>query len=74
MVVLVIILIFALTTYATGSELGSPSVVYDRLVEAAATHPVDGNTGGSYLTMSSKTGAEFFLINIIGTLNHGVCC
>ncbi|KXJ95676.1 Sodium:solute symporter family-domain-containing protein [Microdochium bolleyi] len=65
-VVLIIILIFALTAYATGSELGSPSVVYDKLVEAAAAHPIEGNAGGSYLTMTSKSGAEFFLINIIG--------
>ena len=34
-------MIFALTAYATGTELGSPSVVYDRLVSAAASHPVD---------------------------------
>ena len=67
-IILVIILIFALTAYATGSELGSPSVVYDRLVAAAAAHPVEGNAGGSYLTMQSKEGAIFFVINIAGNL------
>ncbi|KAH9987838.1 Sodium:solute symporter family-domain-containing protein [Xylariaceae sp. FL0662B] len=66
-VILVIILIFALTAYATPSGvLGSPSEVYDRLVRAAALHPVDGNAGGSYLTMRSREGIIFFVINIVG--------
>lgn len=65
-IILVIILIFALTAYATGSELGSPSVVYDRLMAASASHPVEGNAEGSYLTMRSKEGAIFFVINIVG--------
>ncbi|KAK2595219.1 urea active transporter [Conoideocrella luteorostrata] len=65
-IILVVILIFALTTYATGHELGSPSVVYERLVAAASTHPVDGNAEGSYLTMRSKDGIIFFVINIVG--------
>lgn len=66
-IILVIILIFALTAYATGSELGSPSVVYDRLMAASAAHPVEGNAEGSYLTMRSKEGAIFFVINIVGS-------
>lgn len=49
--ILVIIFVFAFTTYATSNVLGSPSVVYDLLVKAAERHPVDGNAGGSYLTM-----------------------
>lgn len=65
-IILVIILIFALTAYATGSELGSPSIVYDRLMAAAESHPVEGNAEGSYLTMRSKEGAIFFVINIVG--------
>jgi urea-proton symporter len=65
-IILVIILIFALTAYATGNELGSPSAVYDRLVAASAAHPVDGNAQGSYLTMQSREGAIFFVINIVG--------
>ncbi|CAG9948463.1 unnamed protein product [Clonostachys rosea f. rosea IK726] len=65
-VILVIILIFALSAYATGTELGSPSEVYHRLVEAASTHPVEGNAEGSYLTMRSKEGIIFFVINIVG--------
>jgi Na+/proline symporter len=63
---LIIILIFAFTTYATSSTLGSPGAVFDLLVKAATDHPVDGNAGGSYLTMKSTQGAIFFVINIVG--------
>ncbi|KAK9458739.1 uncharacterized protein V1516DRAFT_697433 [Lipomyces oligophaga] len=61
-VILVIILVFAFSTYATSSDLGSPGKVYDLLKEASASHPVSGNAEGSYLTMRSKEGAIFFAI------------
>ena len=64
--ILIIIFIFAFTAYTTNANLGSPGKVYDLLVEAANRHPVDGNAQGSYLTMRSKEGAIFFVINIIG--------
>lgn len=59
-------MIFAFTAYATGNALGSPGAVYDALVKAAERHPVAGNAGGSYLTMQSREGAIFFVINIVG--------
>lgn len=65
-IILIIIFVFAFSAYATNSDLGSPSKVYDLLVQAAKDHPVDGNAGGSYLTMQSKEGAVFFIINIVG--------
>lgn len=65
-VLFIIIITFAITTYATSDVLGSPSAVYDLLVEAAKAHPVDGNKDGSYLTMRSQGGAIFFVINIVG--------
>jgi len=65
-ILLVILLTFAFTTYATGDRLGSTKAVYERLQELSATAPVPGNAGGSYLTMRSKDGAIFFVINIIG--------
>ena len=65
-VILVIILVFAFSAYATNEIVGSPSKIYDLLVEAGKRHPVDGNAGGSYLTMRSKEGAIFFVINIVG--------
>ncbi|RAL68212.1 hypothetical protein DID88_008916 [Monilinia fructigena] len=63
---LIIILIFAFTTYATSDVLGSPKAVFDLLLKAATDHPVKGNAGGSYLTMKSSEGAIFFVINIVG--------
>ncbi|KAK4626216.1 putative urea active transporter 1 [Fulvia fulva] len=65
-VILVIIFLFAFTAYATNEILGSPGAVYDALVAAAERHPVEGNAGGSYLTMRSHEGAIFFVINIVG--------
>ncbi|KZM22850.1 transporter [Ascochyta rabiei] len=65
-ILLVIILTFAFTTYATGNRLGSPRAVYDALQDLSVHTPVAGNAGGSYLTMRSKEGAIFFVINIIG--------
>ncbi|CAF3494771.1 unnamed protein product [Fusarium graminearum] len=72
-IILVIILIFALTAYATGTELGSPSAVYDALSKAAKNHPVEGNAEGSYLTMRSREGIIFFVINIVGNFGTVFC-
>lgn len=72
-VILVILLTFAFTAYATSSVLGSPGKVYDLLVQAAKDHPVKGNADGSYLTMKSKEGAVFFVINIVGNFGTVFC-
>ena len=66
LVVLIIIMIFSFSAYATNAELGSPGRVWELLREAAERHPVDGNREGSYLTMQSRGGAIFFVINIVG--------
>ncbi|KAI5867399.1 Na+/solute symporter [Durotheca rogersii] len=66
LILLIIIIVFALTAYASSDQLGSPAAVYDLLVEAALRHPVEGNVQGSYLTMRSREGAVFFVINIVG--------
>lgn len=65
-ILLVILLTFAYTTYASGDALGSTKIVYERLSALSLEKPVPGNAGGSYLTMKSKDGAIFFVINIIG--------
>lgn len=65
-ILLVIIIIFSLTAYASSDTLGSPGAVYDLLLKAADLHPVEGNKNGSYLTMQSREGAIFFVINIVG--------
>ncbi|KAI4198994.1 MAG: hypothetical protein LQ350_004910 [Teloschistes chrysophthalmus] len=71
--ILIIIMIFAFTAYTTNVNLGSPGKVYDLLVEAAKRHPVEGNADGSYLTMRSKEGAIFFVINIVGNFGTVFC-
>lgn len=65
-VIIVIILTFAFTVYATGDKLGSPGKVYDLVRAAAQAHPIEGNAGGEYLTMRSKSGGIFFVINLVG--------
>ncbi|SJM88179.1 probable Urea active transporter [Zygosaccharomyces bailii] len=65
-VIIVIIFIFAFTVYSNGKQLGSFSEVYDLLREAAKKHPVEGNAGGEYLTMKSRSGGIFFVINLVG--------
>ena len=52
--------------YNTNANLGSPSKVYDLLTTAAKAHPVVGNAEGSYLTMRSRDGLIFFVVNIVG--------
>ena len=65
-VIIVVILLFSFSAFATNSELGSPSRVYDALVKAAERHPVSGNAQGSYLTLRSHEGGIFWIINLIG--------
>ncbi|MCJ1479565.1 hypothetical protein MMC13_008251 [Lambiella insularis] len=71
--ILIIIFVFAFTAYATNVNLGSASNVYDLLTQAAKAHPVSGNAEGSYLTMQSKEGAIFFVINIVGNFGTVFC-
>lgn len=51
---------------ASNEILGSPGRLWDILTEIVKERPVPGNEGGSYLTMRSKDGGIFFVINIIG--------
>ncbi|XP_038876583.1 urea-proton symporter DUR3 [Benincasa hispida] len=80
-IVHVILVIFVFLVYVSSSQLGSPSVVFDRLMEVASksricqepiSHdgqscgPVSGNFKGSYATMLSSGGLVFGIINIVG--------
>ncbi|XP_048430877.1 urea-proton symporter DUR3 [Pyrus x bretschneideri] len=80
-IVHVVLVIFVYLVYTASSELGSPSIVYNRLVEVASksrichepvSHhgqscgPANGNYKGSYLTMLSSGGLVFGIINIVG--------
>ncbi|VEU23762.1 DEKNAAC104822 [Brettanomyces naardenensis] len=64
--IIVIIMAFAFTAYATSSKLGSPGKVWELVTAAGKVHPVPGNAEGSYLTMHSRSGGIFFVINIVG--------
>ncbi|KAJ7250714.1 urea transporter [Mycena rebaudengoi] len=65
-VLFAIILVFVFTVYGTSDKIGSPSKMYELLTAAAAENPVSGNAHGSYITMRSKNGLIFGVINIIG--------
>ncbi|CAL5438729.1 unnamed protein product [Camellia sinensis] len=77
----VVLVVFVYLVYTSSSKLGSPSIVYHRLLEVPSksrvcqeplTHngqscgPVSGNNKGSYLTMLSSGGLVFGIINIVG--------
>ncbi|GJJ10478.1 hypothetical protein Clacol_004704 [Clathrus columnatus] len=53
--------------------LGSPTAMYDLLVEAAAISPVPGNQDGSYLTMKSNQGLVFGAATILSGF-AGIFC
>ena len=61
-----IIFVFVFTVYATSPKIGSPHRMHELLTLAATKTPVSGNAQGSYVTMRSKNGLVFGVINIIG--------
>ncbi|KAE9387900.1 urea transporter [Gymnopus androsaceus JB14] len=65
-VLFAIILTFVFSVYATSPKIGSITEMHRLLTEAAITTPVSGNAHGSYVTMRSKNGLIFGVINIIG--------
>lgn len=65
-VILAALVIFMFQVYVTSPDLGSPGKVWDNLKQVTAIEPVDGNRGGSYLTMYSRNGLMFGLTNIVG--------
>ncbi|KAM3686554.1 hypothetical protein ACB098_10G010500 [Castanea mollissima] len=80
-IVHIVLVVFVYLVYTGSGELGSPSEIYNRLVEVASKSriceqpvsnygqscgPVSGNYKGSYVTMLSSGGLVFGIINIIG--------
>ncbi|KIK01605.1 hypothetical protein K443DRAFT_6784 [Laccaria amethystina LaAM-08-1] len=65
-VLFAIILTFIFTVYSTSDKIGSPAKMHELLTNASAVTPVPGNAQGSYITMRSKNGLIFGVINIIG--------
>ncbi|KAG0057236.1 hypothetical protein BGZ83_000649 [Gryganskiella cystojenkinii] len=63
-VIMIIVLLFSFTAYATSDLIGSPGKMFELLQAASALHPVDGNHEGSYLTMASSQGLMFGIINL----------
>ena len=73
LVLYAILLAFALTVYATSPILGSPQRVWELLRDASIASPVAGNAEGSYLTMRSKSGLIFGVLNIVGNFGESTC-
>ncbi|GBE84285.1 Probable urea active transporter [Sparassis crispa] len=65
-VLFAIIFVFVFTVYSTSAKIGSFSEMHSLLATAASQAPVSGNAHGSYLTMRSKNGLIFGVINVIG--------
>ncbi|KII84020.1 hypothetical protein PLICRDRAFT_95683 [Plicaturopsis crispa FD-325 SS-3] len=65
-VLFAIILTFVFTVYATSPKIGSFRAMHALLVQAAESSPVVDNAHGSYLTMRSRNGLIFGVINVIG--------
>ncbi|KAI0674267.1 urea transporter [Trametes maxima] len=65
-VLFAIIYVFTYTVYATSDKIGSFAAMHELLSKASEAAPVSGNAQGSYLTMRSKNGLIFGVINVIG--------
>ncbi|KJA22557.1 hypothetical protein HYPSUDRAFT_652941 [Hypholoma sublateritium FD-334 SS-4] len=65
-VLFAIILTFVFTVYSTSDKIGSPRKMHELLAAASTAAPIAGNAHGSYLTIRSKNGLIFGVINIIG--------
>lgn len=65
-VMIVIIFVFVFCVYTSSPHLGSPGRLWEMIMELGKTNPVAGNEQGSYLTMKSKFGGIFLVINLAG--------
>lgn len=67
-IILISMIIFMFKVYVTADEsgLGSPDKVWDGLQFVSSIQPVQDNRDGSYLTMYSRNGFFFGLVNLIG--------
>ncbi|THG93661.1 hypothetical protein EW026_g7637 [Hermanssonia centrifuga] len=65
-VLFAIIFVFIFSVYGTSPKIGSPAAMHSLLAAASEKSPVSGNAHGSYLTMRSKNGLIFGVINVIG--------
>ncbi|KZT51561.1 Na+/solute symporter [Calocera cornea HHB12733] len=63
-ILMIIILYFIFTVYASSPLIGSFSSMYALLQRAAAQRPVQGNEAGSYLTLKSNSALQFGVIQL----------
>jgi hypothetical protein len=61
---MIIILYFMFSVYTSNALIGSPTQMFDLLVEASIKRPVAGNQDGSYLTLKSNFGLIFGVIQL----------
>lgn len=59
-----IIITFMSVVYGNSELIGSPRKMWELLNAVSAVHPIEGNAEGSYLTMRSKSGLIFGVINV----------
>lgn len=64
--IVVILLVFGFNAFAVLDKLGSPGAVWEAVTLLGQTQPREGNQDGSYLTIKSRSGGIFFVINIVG--------
>lgn len=64
--IFVVVLLFVGVIYFASPDIGGISGMYEKLVRASVLNPVEGNLGGSYLTMLSVGALIFGIINIVG--------
>lgn len=65
-VILVALVVFMFKVYVTSTDLGSPDKVYEKLQAVSKVRGVVGNLDGSYLTMFSRNGFYFGIVNLVG--------
>src|ERR671925_434983 len=61
-----VVLVFVAAVYFTNPQIGGISGMFNKLTDATAIKPVEGNFAGSYLTMASSGALIFGIINIVG--------
>ena len=64
--IFVVVLIFTSTIYFINPDIGGISGMFEKLSNAAAMYPVEGNAAGSFLTLASVGALIFGVINIVG--------
>lgn len=64
--IFIVILILVIGTYFYNPHIGGITGLFEGLQRASIVNPVEGNSGGSFLTLASVGALIFGIINIIG--------